>query len=647
LHISIGGLMSAVPKISSVLRVKVFCLLAILSVLLCSGAALAVPQSNQDVIPNSDILDLPATSNSLNYIEQIYVSGTFEATVTIVANMNRIEETFNPAWSVYKVTATGDQIGEKLDIVEFDANYGALQFTLSEPGTYKVTFRGDVSSFTTDPAIVQRDMYLCAIEAEDGSLIVYPVIQSVYILSPAIIVLHSDSVAIVERLCSIYSSTEILQMINDNMLDTMFGKDIRNSIREGTIDPNAAKNCVDSVAALSPSYLIGSIDSYELITALSIDAFNSFINFYPYEQINYLNFKPVARGHYSQIFVSKSGRFSYDTYGEIVGQNYSYFFRNGLLHDLYLLDLQYTNYNGEMVPVLNENIAEGTTSLIPSSDDKFQMHILSLPPDLHDLLNNANSAKFGRINVPQESVTSLASMSSLSFPAETINNLDGATIVVSTRNNGSEFLSTPEVSSKIDSQNTSVHLLVDVNFSKTPEELTAFNDILKDNPAVLSFKVPKITNGVPTNTKELKIYHIKEPDSVTPNGIFEELVIYEIIDYDDDFYEVITKTPGFSSFAVVTVKQDENINNPGNNTQSVGSGSGYGSATVSNNNPTDEFLSPQKPVSSMTGSFIPQIPILNDIGPLLEKTRGHFTLFSIMAVLLSGIGIWYYIRRQV
>jgi hypothetical protein len=345
--------------------------------------------------------------------------------------------------------------------------------------------------------------------------------------------------------------------------------------------------------------------------------------------------------------LTESG-FDFDTYGEIVGQNYSYSFRNGLLLDLSLRDLQYSSYSGEMVPILNESVTAGAMNLIPDPGDEFQMHIVSLPSGLIDLLNanNDDNIKFGRVNVPRESVANVASMSSLSFPTETINNLEGTTIVVSARNNGTEFLNAPEVSSVIDSPNTSVHLLVDVNFSKTPEELNEMNKAFKDNPVVLSFKVPKMTDGVPTNTDELRIYHIKEPDAMTPVPVFEELVIDEIIDFDDDFYEVITTTPGFSSFAVVTVKQDEN---PITNTTSPSSGgSGHGSATVSNDNLSlFDTLSPSKPDSSVTGSFIPKIPIPKDIDGLLEKTRGHFTLFSIMAVLLSGIGIWYYIRRQV
>ena len=641
--------MSAVPKNSSVSRAKVFCLLAILSVLLCSGAALASPLPPlPSALPSSEVFDLPTADHSLNYIEQIYVSGTTEVTVTIVANMDRIEETFDPAWSVYKITAGGDKIGEKLEAIEFEGNYGVLQFTLSEPGTYKVTFKGVVSEFIPGNNVAQRDMYLDVVEAEDGSLVVYPSWQSVYILPPSAVVLlsRSESASIVGRLRSIYSSIEILQMVNNNVLATMFGNEVRDSIRDGTIDPNTANFYVNAVAVTSPEALIFSMDSSELISALSIDAFNFFINYQPYEEINLL--KPVARGRYSHVFLTESG-FDFDTYGEIVGQNYSYSFRNGLLLDLSLRDLQYSSYSGEMVPILNESVT-GAMNLIPDPGDEFQMHIVSLPSGLIDLLNanNDDNIKFGRVNVPRESVANVASMSSLSFPTETINSLEGTTIVVSARNNGTEFLNAPEVSSVIDSPNTSVHLLVDVNFSKTPEELNEMNKAFKANPVVLSFKVPKMTDGVPTNTDELRIYHIKEPDTMTPVPVFEELVIDEIIDFDDDFYEVITKTPGFSSFAVVTVKQDEN---PTTNTTTTSPGSGgssHGSATVSNNSPSESsLLSPKKPDSSLTGSFIPRIPIPSGIDDLLEKTKGHFTLFSIMAVLLSGIGIWYYIRRQV
>ena len=638
--------MSDVSKFFSISKAKIFCLLAILSIVLCSSVVLAGPSGrpSSNIIPPEDVFDLPTTNYSLDFVEQVYLSGTSEVTVTVVTNLNLLEGMITPSWLVVKL-----EENKTLENVVPLSDNEVIQFTISEPGNYNVNFHGYLSGVMHTDCVFHRDLILCAVEADDGSLIVYPISQGASLFPNEIIsyTIASEPELLANTVTQLrmnYTALELLgQVQSKEVFVDLFGQPTYDSYINGSLTDDSADALLSSLPYDKFPVLIGSFSQSFLFPNFNLSAIYPYLNFDLFiEQEAYL---PIAAVEYSSLFLNGSSGFDFNSYGEIVGQNYSYFFSNGVLQGLYLQELQYSE-SGQPILIAVE---EGTKNLNPSNEE-FQMYIITLG----DLVS-IDPKKFGRVTVPQGST---ATMSSLSFPNESFETLNGETFFV-TKRCDTEFLSNPAVSN-INSDNSSILLFVDVSFAEKSTH-SNLNEIFKENPVVVSFKVPKVENGLLVNQDELKIYHFKD------DGTSSELEIESIEDFDDDFYSVVVKTPGFSGFAVVStaselITEQAPPSNPAPSnpapsnpvpsnpapsglTPQKGS-SGSGSATVSRtqNNFSNEIT---KSNSSLPGS-LPLPPLITETLPdLLENSKGHFTLFSTTVVLLSSIGIWYYIRRQI
>ena len=166
-----------------------------------------------------------------------------------------------------------------------------------------------------------------------------------------------------------------------------------------------------------------------------------------------------------------------------------------------------------------------------------------------------------------------------------------------------------------------------------------------DLTVALTFSIPLLDeNGNPINLEDIVVYHIIQDEDGQTQLVPLTIISREI---DGDFISLTAHTTGFSPFAVVTtlpVVEPPKPPEPPQKTPSRSSSSMYSAVIISNAPPEEnKSTDPVGNSSNVTPPVI--IPPIPDID-IIRVVHGNLSIFSIFVVLMSGIFMWNYIRRN-
>ncbi|MCL2142159.1 MAG: hypothetical protein FWH46_04715 [Methanimicrococcus sp.] len=248
------------------------------------------------------------------------------------------------------------------------------------------------------------------------------------------------------------------------------------------------------------------------------------------------------------------------------------------------------------------------------------------------------------ILLPENSLSGVSSLTSMIFPKEFIE--DSGTSVLKDISVVIKEKSADEFSELFDSMSDDVQLyIVDINFSS--DKTSDINQFMSENNLVVSlaFNIPLTDEkGNPTRIEDIVIYHIVHDDDTGQDQLVPLTIISNEV--NNDFIVVTAQTTGFSPFATTVTPQI-----PPSPKKS--SSSSIGRAVIIDNNNTttgNDTPSSSKNDTNISIATPPIVvtPPLQDLKEVdfIETIRGNLSIFSIFVVLMSGIFMWNYIRRN-
>jgi len=632
---------------SFIFKTGIFCTFLLL---LCSGVVLAAdPVSFDESLDESfdsvsaldfnfgiepaDAVILPDPEavrllHSLGYIEKIYISGT---TVTIEANITN--NFINPTWSVSFTSLSDSQAGNNTvqSIPVRQLNSNVIQFDIfpENPGSYNVSMIY-AQIFAQNAIITTESLVPNTGINPDKPLLIYLSATSLNLGSTTYYLFNYDYQ---------YFSNDSL---NPNLLNEIIGQNFIYFF---------------DIANLRSIYWYGSNDSD--VIQFSSETGHSGSTVHPYKPIFYVNpFKEFDLSlnhifycpiHDFYIPDSQSGSVPmhecdsdiqwkismdgeekdaslfFETATGAVPRHFAFFNGSNFRRD---------SFNGSQEFTLNIYPVLSHSANFESSALPFLFKIKS------DIYDEIITIPFNGPEISIENVNpNKPSLSSLSFSGaagdEISDILSGSSIIVKTLSKD-EFSGISEISS-----NAEIFTVVDIDFSQNKSVLNEYLSSTNQK-AILTFKIPKIVNGAVINPYDLQIYHIVEVDG---KNKLELLNIVEISETEEptgsgiQYYVLSAETSGFSPFAVVSQSSDECVPVPSDEKKpfAISPDDSVNAALLNGSDPSNSLSNGSPNVIDSPSQIIPD---------LVEKVRGHMSLFSVIIVLASGLFMWNYLHRK-
>ncbi|WP_338097147.1 hypothetical protein [Methanolapillus ohkumae] len=206
-----------------------------------------------------------------------------------------------------------------------------------------------------------------------------------------------------------------------------------------------------------------------------------------------------------------------------------------------------------------------------------------------------------------------AQLSSLSFPKELGDIFRGQQMMIDFESDEHEFLITGA-----SHDGTTIVSCFDLSVGN--EINSALRE--KNLKAGLIFKIPKVMDGELVNRDEITIFH------KTESGM-EKLELEIDSTSDADNFIVTAYTTSFSPFAAMLIEKPAASSfEPSGSVQYV----------------ENTSISGERPPQTITP--LVNNPVRSTVETVLHKINGHFSLFSVLVVLISGMVMWNYLRKS-
>ena len=305
----------------------------------------------------------------------------------------------------------------------------------------------------------------------------------------------------------------------------------------------------------------------------------------------------------------------------------------------------FTSVNSRHLSRYLERYPDISFKFYPEKYEKTAVSFIFKNTEFKNVFEIMVPASRGSIVVPinaEKSTSSISSLEALTFPQDFIEEsgesiLNGVFVFIEEKE--------PEDYAHMFDDDMELYLFVDISFSNGNGDV--INQFMNENDLTVSltFSVPLLDeNGQPTRLEDIMIYHITHDDEGQPQLNLLDIISIEI---EGDFAVLTAHTTGFSPFAIAITPV---VQPPEPPSRPRSSSSMFNNAVIIKNTPEENKSNESTGNNSgtpVTPTPVPPtvVPPLPDVD-IISVVHGNLSIFSIFVVLMSGIFMWNYIRRN-